>query len=70
MANGTKRGQGVSAQKLVERYYPELSVGFFYKGAREGRVPNLRFGRRVLFIPEEVEEYARRAAEQHAGGDL
>ena len=65
--NGTT-GDNSSVHGLAEEY--DVSVGLLYRLVREGELPHLRVGNRIILKRSEFEEYARRAAARHAGLDL
>ncbi len=61
-------GDNLSVDDLAKEY--PISRGLLYREIREGRLPHLRCGNRIIVKRQEFEEYARRAAERHAGTDL
>ena len=60
--------ENLSVDELAEDY--PISREWIYREVREGRLPHLRFGRRISVNRQEFEDYARRAAKRHPGTDL
>jgi excisionase family DNA binding protein len=46
-----------TAEQLAQRW--QVPVSHVYRLAREGRIPVVRLGRYVRFLPEAVEAYER-----------
>ena len=53
----------LTVDELADEF--RLSRAWIYREVREGRLPHLRFGKRVIVNRQEFEDYARRAAEHH-----
>ena len=58
----------LTVDEIADEY--RLSRAWIYREVREGRLPYLRFGKRVIVNRHEFEDYARRAAQQHVHADL